>query len=226
MHILLTGASRGIGRGFAETVLEQGASLSVCARTPHSLDTLAAKGAHAQVLDVTDATAVQRWVTAAVAQHGPIDAVVNNAALLGPKATVADYSIDAWRQVMDVNVDGPFLVTKAAIPHLRLPGARLVVFTSYLGRHAIERFGAYCASKYAVEGLARLLHEELHDRGAISIAVDPGRVQSEMLKAAAETDDVSEHNTSKAAGAALWQLVQDLNREDSGKTHALFGQEL
>ncbi|MEC8024547.1 MAG: SDR family oxidoreductase, partial [Myxococcota bacterium] len=109
MHILLTGASRGIGRGFAETVLEQGASLSVCARTPHSLDTLAAKGAHAHVLDVTDATAVQRWVTAAVAQHGPIDAVVNNAALLGPKATVADYSIDAWRQVMDVNVDGPFL---------------------------------------------------------------------------------------------------------------------
>ena len=226
MHILLTGGSRGIGHAFAQVALRYGANLTVCARSAEPLQSLQAQGALAHALDVTDASAVSNWVQAGVAAHGPIDVVINNAALLGPKDRIEDYSVDAWRAVMDVNVDGPFIVARAALPHVRRPGARFIVFTSYLGRHAIERFGAYCASKFAVEGVARLIHEENHSEGVMSIAVDPGRVQSEMLKAAAETDDVSEHNTALSAGEALWRLIHDLTPAQSGTTLALFDQGL
>ena len=226
MHILLTGGSRGIGRAFADVVLRNGARLSVCARSTAPLQALKEQGAFTRALSVTDAPAVQAWIQDAVAEHGPIDAVVNNAAVLGPKARLETYSLDEWRTVMDVNVDGPFIVSQAALPHMVTPGGRLLVFTSYLGRHAIERFGAYCASKFAVEGLARLIHEENSSRGLLSVAVDPGRVQSEMLKAAAETDDVSECNTALMAGEALWSLITTMTPEQSGQTVALFGQEL
>lgn len=223
---MLTGGSRGIGRAFAQVALRSGARLTVCARSSEPLKILERDGAVTRALDVTDSAAVADWVQAGVSAHGPIDVVVNNAALLGPKSRLEDYPLDAWRSVMDVNVDGPFIVTQAALPHLVKQGGLFITFTSYLGRHAIERFGAYCASKFAVEGLVRLIHEEHSGRGVMSIAVDPGRVQSEMLKAAAETDDVSEHNTAHAAGEALLSLIQNMTPEKSGTTIGLFNQEL
>ena len=73
---------------------------------------------------------------------------------------------------------------------------------------------------------ARLIHEENSPQGLLSVAVDPGRVQSEMLKAAAETDDVSECNTALMAGEALWSLITTMTPERSGRTIALSGRNL
>ena len=223
LHIAITGASRGIGRALAVECASRGARLTVCARSEAPLqDVVATLGATGGVLDVRNALAVEAWLRSGVVRAGPIDVLVNNAALLGPKETLTDYPLEDWREVMDVNVNGAFVVTRAALPHMRRPGGIVLHMTSYLGLVALPRFGAYCASKFAVEGLARLVAEEHREDGLISCAVDPGMVQTDMLRAAAETDDVAEYPTAAEAAVAFANLIESLEAADSGQTRPLF----
>jgi len=221
-HIVITGASRGIGRALAQECARRGAHVSLCARSNSIQDLVSRLAAVGGVLDVRDPDAVGAWIEMAVRQFGPIDALVNNAGILGPKCEVAEYPVEQWREVLDINSTGPFVVTKAALPHLRRPGGLAVFLTSYLGRFALPRYGAYCASKFAVEGLARLVAEEHRSEGIVSCAIDPGMVQTEMLKAAAETDDVSEHPTTEQAAAAFADQLERLSANESGQTIPLF----
>ncbi len=219
-HIVITGASRGIGRALSYACVSAGARVSICARSQASLEQVAAEtSAVGGVLDVRSPDSVRTWIEAGIRQNGPIDCVVNNAAMLGPKQSVLEYPLETWREVIDINVSGVLVVSQACLPHLVRPGGALLHLTSYLGRNALPRYGAYCASKFAVEGLARLLHEEHHEsEGLISVCVDPGMVQTEMLKAAAETDDVSEHTPVDVAAAAFVRVIAGLEARHSGQT--------
>ena len=171
------------------------------------------------VVDVTDSDAVRNWLEAGLRANGPIDMVVNNAAILGPKSRLADYPIDEWRQVMDINVTGLFVVTRAVLPHMS-PGGILAHLTSFLGRNALPGFGAYCASKFGVEAIARLVaveHPEL-----VSLAVDPGKVATDMLRAAMESDDVSESPTPAEAATRFADLLERAGPALTGTTQSLF----
>ncbi len=214
-HVVITGGSRGIGAALADECARRGARVTTCARTATK-----ATAADRQTMrcDITDSESVAAFVRAAVDAHGPIDVLVNNAGLLGPKATLVDYPLDAWRQVFDVNATGTFLMTKAALPHMA-SGGLLAHVSSWLGRNAIERYGAYCASKFAVEGLARLVAEEHPE--LISIAIDPGMVQTQMLKAAQESDDVSGNPTPAEAAVAFANCLERATSSDSGQTLSL-----
>jgi len=222
-HIVVTGASRGIGRAVALACARAGARLSVCARSEAPLTELAATtGAVGAVVDVRDPVSVDNWLSTSVRQFGPIDVLINNAAILGPKAELADYPLADWQQVMTVNVDGCFVVARRALSDMRRPGGAMLFMTSYLGRHALPRFGAYCASKFAVEGLARLVHEEHSASGLISACVDPGMVGTDMLVAAQESDDLSGHPSPEQAGEAFVALIAGLETAQSGQTLDLF----
>ncbi|MFT5429989.1 MAG: NAD(P)-dependent dehydrogenase (short-subunit alcohol dehydrogenase family) [Myxococcota bacterium] len=222
-HVVITGASRGIGRGVAEACARAGARLTLCARSEGPLTELSSRlAAVGGILDVRDPSAVSDWLAAGVRQNGPIDVVFNNAALLGPKVELADYPLADWQQVMTVNVDGSFVVTQQALPHMKRPGGALIFMTSFLGRNAIPRFGAYCASKFAIEGLSRLVHEEHHAEGLISVCLDPGMVATDMLVAAQESDDVAAHPTPEAAGERFVQLIAGLTPAHSGQGISLF----
>jgi NAD(P)-dependent dehydrogenase (short-subunit alcohol dehydrogenase family) len=221
-HIVITGASRGIGKGAAMACAAAGARLTICARRQEALEPVAAAtGAVGGALDVRDEAAVETWLEAGVRHHGPIDALINNAAIIGPISPVSDYPLTMWREVMDINVAGPLVVTRKCLP--RMARHSLVLFlTSYLGRHALPGFGAYCASKFAVEGLTRLFAEEHRERGLVSVAVDPGMVQTDMLAVALQGGDVSEHPTPERAGAAFVRLLTSLDSEHTGTTVDLF----
>lgn len=221
----MTGASQGIGRALALECARRGARVSVCARSDEALTAVAAEVAGVGgVIDICDEHAVTTWLHAATSQSGPIDVLVNNAGMLGPKATLAEYPLDAWREVFEVNAVGTFVVTQAALPHMTRPGGIMAHVSSYLGRFALPRYGAYCASKFAVEGLARLVAEEHRDEGLISVAIDPGMVGTEMLKAAQESDDVSGAPTPAEAAIAFADLLERLGPDDTASTQSIFPQ--
>lgn len=92
----------------------------------------------------------------------------------------------------------------------------VIWLSSALGRIGVARYGAYCASKHAVEGLSKLAHAEYGDRGLISVTVAPGMVQTEMLKAALGVEDVSQHTSPDQVGEAFARLFSVLSAEHSG----------
>src|SRR4051812_44744046 len=121
---LVTGASQGLGRALALAFAEKGARLVVNARGEESIRPVAAEAeeAGAEVLavaaGVSKGTNVEGLIGEAVGRFGRIDVLVNNAGLLGPRVAIEEYPEDEWRSVIDANLTGPFLVSKAAIPHM------------------------------------------------------------------------------------------------------------
>lgn len=220
-HVVITGASKGIGRALATECARRGARLTLCARTESAIDSLASEVAGlGGVVDVRDSHAVDAWLESGERHFGPIDVLVNNAAILGPIGPLADYPVEAFRDVLDVNVAGLFVVTRCALPRMSRPGGVLAHLTSFLGRNALPGYGAYCASKFAVEGIARLVAVEHED--LISCCVDPGMVQTDMLRAATSMDDVSEFPTAAEAASRFADLLERLDSGDTGTTQPLF----
>lgn len=225
-HILITGASRGLGRALALVCHQRGARLSVCARSSEPLLELASQTrALGAALDVSDSDAVSRWIAAAVSQYGPIHAVINNAALLGPMVPLKDYPAKTFSRLLDVNIHGAFVVTQTALPHMVRPGGIFCQMTSFLGHNALPNYGAYCVSKFGLEGLTYLLAAEHGEEGLISCAVDPGRVQSQMLQAALGQDDVTEFTPADEAAHTLADLLEKLSSQDNGKLIELYPQD-
>lgn len=217
-HIVVTGVSRGIGRALTDCLAGRGAKLTVCARDQESMTIL---DAHPNILgralSINQRAAVQSWIADGVAASGPIDVLINNVGMLGPMMPMDDYPPDQWQQVLETNLMGTFHVVQAALPHVVRPGGIMLHVSSYLGRHGLENYGAYCVSKFGIEGMAQILAEEHRHEGIISCAIDPGMVQTEMLRAAMGTDDVSEHHTPEQAADAFIHILQDLTLEDSGR---------
>ena len=201
----------------ARACLAAGDRVSVCARTASALEPLAADGIFARGVDIRDEGAVAGWLAAACDRHGPIDILLNNAGALGPRCPLDAYPLEALRNVLDVNVVGTFVVSRAALPHLRRPGALLLHVSSYGGRHGLAAYAGYAAAKFGVEGLAQVLAEELREAGVTSCAVDPGMVQTEMLRAALGTDDVAEHTLPEQAAAGFLRMMAAVGIERSGE---------
>lgn len=122
--ILISGASRGLGAALARRYVEEGAAVSLCARSEELEDVRAGlrdhgEGCLAVRADVTVQEDVDRWIEATAGRFGEIHALVNNASILGPRASIEAYPADAWRDVLEANLTGAFRCARAAIPHLR-----------------------------------------------------------------------------------------------------------
>ncbi len=122
---LITGGSRGIGRAIAEAYARQGAQVFICARDEKNLraaiDEMQKSGGEIAGLagDVGNQEDVQRIVSAAVERYGAIHILVNNASILGPRETIANYPPAAWEEVLRINLTGLFLMTRAVLPAMR-----------------------------------------------------------------------------------------------------------
>src|ERR687898_3220754 len=176
---LITGASQGLGRALALAFAREGARVAINARSEGSIGPVAEEaedtGAEALPLaaDVSKGADVERMVSETVERFGGIDVLVNNAGLLGPRVRIEEYPEDDWRSVLDANITGPFLVSKAAIPHMR-EGASVINVTSGVSIEGRVEWGAYSVSKFGLEGLTQILAAELAGRGIRVNAVDPG----------------------------------------------------
>lgn len=221
---LITGASQGLGRALALAYAKEGASLVVNSRSEESIRPVAeeVEGLGAEVLavaaDVSKGEDARRLVDEAVGGFGGIDVLVNNAGLLGPRVAIEDYPEVEWRRVIDANLTGPYLVSKAAIPHLR-EGASIINVVSGVSVEGRAEWGAYSVSKFGMEGLSQILAAELEGRGIRSNAVDPGGMRTDMRAAAYPEEDPQTRITPEENTAVFLYLASD---ESGGVTGRRF----
>lgn len=196
--IIVTGASRGLGAATARILAQMGARVVVTARSAVPLDALteeiraAGGSAFAVAGDITAPNTSQRIVAAAMEQFGCVDAVVNNAGMLIPLARLENADSEAWLRNLNVNIIGPLLLTREALPHLREAKGRVINVSSGAAVKAITGWGAYCVSKAALNHFNLML---AHEEPAITaIALRPGMIDTTMQgtlreKGASQMDD-------------------------------------
>jgi NAD(P)-dependent dehydrogenase (short-subunit alcohol dehydrogenase family) len=189
-RIVITGGSRGLGAALAHELAGRGARLALVARGQDALEAVARSvpgEAHAIAADVGDKDAVYAIAGTAAALLGGVDVVIHDASTLGavPLRMLADTACEDLEEVLAVNVVGPFRLTKALVGPMLLRGAGLVVHVSSdAATSAYPRWGAYGASKAALDHLARIWAAELEGTGVRVLGVDPGEMDTEMHAAA------------------------------------------
>lgn len=219
---LITGASQGLGRALALAYAKEGASLVVNSRSEESIRPVAeeAESLGAEVLavaaDVSNSADVERMVESAVERFGGLDVLVNNAGVLGPRVAIEEYPEDEWRRVIDANLTGPFLVSKAAIPHLR-EGGSIINVVSGVSVEGRAGWGAYSVSKFGLEGLSQILAAELADRNVRSNAVDPGGMRTSMRAAAYPEEDPMTRITPEENVGVFLYLASDESKGVTGE---------
>ncbi len=220
--VMITGASRGLGRALALACAEEGANLVINSRDASSLDPVVeeAEDAGAEVLavaaEVSKSEDVERLVNSAAERFGRIDVLVNNAGLLGPRVPIAEYPEDEWRKVLEANLTGPFLLAKAAIPHMP-EGGSIINVTSGVSIEGRPRWGAYSVSKFGVEGLTQILAAELEERGIRANSVDPGGMRTEMRAAAYPDEDPMTRITPEENTGVFLYLASDESEGITGE---------
>lgn len=180
---LVTGAGRGIGRAVALALGREGARVALVARTATQLDEVAdevrAAGGEALTLpgDLCDPRFPAAAVEAAVAAHGRLQVLVNNAGV-GAFAPLAETSDETWERVIGTNLSAVFRLTRAALPHLTRGGGHVFMVSSLAGSNAIAHMSAYCASKAALDHLAACLMLEVRQQGVKVTTLAPGSVDT------------------------------------------------
>jgi NAD(P)-dependent dehydrogenase (short-subunit alcohol dehydrogenase family) len=174
MRILITGAARAIGRATAEELIARGHDVVATARDPKLLADL--DGARVHPLDVTDDASVATCLDAV----GELDAVVNNAAIIGD-GPLEDYPVDQFRRVLETNVVGALRMIQGVVPAWRVRGSGVIVnVSSVQGRVATPLAGPYATSKHALEGMSESLHYELKHFGIRIVIIEPGFIAPGM----------------------------------------------
>jgi NAD(P)-dependent dehydrogenase (short-subunit alcohol dehydrogenase family) len=181
--ILVTGASRGIGAATAGHLLKRGCRVALAARALKNLQAVVSEAAGGDMLlplagDVAQASDCRQMVADTVDRFGRLDALINNAGILGPVARLADAPAGAWQYNLAVTLMGPFYLAQAAIPRLRTTRGRIVNVSSGAAVKAIQGWSAYCVAKAGLTHLTRLIAAEEPD--IITVALRPGVVDTAM----------------------------------------------
>src|SRR5215207_7294855 len=211
---IITGASRGLGLALARALAERGWNLVLDARGGDALATVAEELADSTEVvavtgDVADEAHRAELVEAARALGGP-DLLVNNASLLGPspQPKLADYPLDAFEAVYEVNVTAPLGLIQLALPLLvQSPQGRILNVTSDAGVEAYEGWGGYGSSKAALEHLSKVLAAE-HPQLRVWW-VDPGDMNTQMHQEAFPGEDISDRPPPEASVPGLLRLLED-----------------
>ncbi len=220
---LITGGSAGLGAALARRFAEEGAAVSICGRRDGPIQAICAKITETGgrclgvVADVTDPDDIARWLSLAQAELGPIDALVNNASVLGDKVAVEEYDLDTWRTVIEVNLTGAFVCAKAVVPHLRETRGSLINVSSGVGDHGRPYWGAYCVSKNGLEAMSELMAGELADDEIRVNVVDPGSMRTSMRAAAYPEEDPLTLPEPYGVTHVFVYLASDRSREVTGE---------
>lgn len=190
--VMITGASKGLGRALTLALAKEGVRLAICARGEMLLRKIEKEvlSLGAEVIavqaDVADIRDVNRFVSIVEEGFGRVDVLINNASIFGPgPALLSDYPEHDFTEVLRVNVVNPFLVTKRVLPGMLIRNkGRIFNLTSEAGKTGFAEWGAYGISKFAIEGLTQTWADELQDTGVSVSMVDPGEMNTEMHRVA------------------------------------------
>ena len=183
---LVTGASRGIGRAIALRLAHLGARVAICGRNAQALAAVEAEmkksgsPVYTQIADVSQSNDVTALVEKTTAALGPISILVNNAGigLFGPAHEKTE---NDWDRVLNTNLKGVFLVSRAVAPSMIQRGAGDIInISSLAGRNAFAGGGIYCASKWGLQGLSACMAEDLREHGIRVSVICPGSVATEF----------------------------------------------
>jgi NAD(P)-dependent dehydrogenase (short-subunit alcohol dehydrogenase family) len=193
---LITGASSGFGRAIADAALERGDAVVATARRAESLSDLQGRErAHVVSLDVTDAVEREAAIADALERFGRIDVLVNNAGRTQVGA-VEETTDEELRALFDLHFFAPAALTRAVLPHMRRQGGGAIVqMSSVGGQITAPGFGAYCATKFALEGLTQTLRDEVAGFGIHTLIVEPGAFRTGLFRpqAAYESAEMPEY---------------------------------
>ncbi|MFN3976400.1 MAG: SDR family oxidoreductase [Aquificaceae bacterium] len=190
---IVTGGSKGIGRAVVERLLKEGWEVCTCSRKEEDLIRLkqemgSPKGLHVKACDVGDRRSAKEFIAFCVERLKRIDLLVNNASILGERLSIEEYPEEVWEDVIRVNINGVFYITKYALPYMR-EGSIIINLSSGAGKRPAPYWGAYAVSKFGVEGFSLLLAEELKDKGIRVYALNPGATRTQMRAKAYPQED-------------------------------------
>jgi 3-oxoacyl-[acyl-carrier protein] reductase len=183
---VVTGGARGIGYAIAERFLASGAAVMLWDRDERALEQASAalRGGRlgTAIADVTDEGAIDAAVAKTLAVLGGWDILVNNAGIAGPNKPTWDYTPAEWRRVIDIDLTGPFLCARAAVPHMRAGNyGRIVNIASVAGKEGNPNAPAYSAAKAGLIGFTKSLGKELADTGIRVNCVTPAAAKTEIF---------------------------------------------
>jgi len=182
---VVTGGAQGFGRAIAERFVASGARVAIwdvdqvfAQRTANELG----NGTRSYGLDVSDLPSVEKARNATLKDFGKIDILVNNAGVAGANATVWDTAVEEWRRVMRINLDGPFVCSKAVVPHMiSQKYGRIVNIASIAGKEGNPNAAHYSASKAGVIALTKSLGKELASYDIAVNAVTPAAAKTAIF---------------------------------------------
>lgn len=183
---LVTGGASGIGRAVVDRLVREQARVAVWDIDSAKLQSL--RDAHGEAVlaaqvDVRDDEGIQRAMAEAVSHWGGLDVLVNAAGIVGPNGPFWQTTPEQWRRVMDINLNGCFLVARAACPHLIARGwGRIVNVASVTANEGPRDLGPYAASKAGVVGLTKSMGKDLAGTGVLANAVTPALIATELLQ--------------------------------------------
>jgi NAD(P)-dependent dehydrogenase (short-subunit alcohol dehydrogenase family) len=200
--VAVTGASSGIGRAVALTCAKHGANVILIGRNSRKLEVVHAEIETAggpepiiALLDLEKALAkdYDQLADAVMERYGRLDGLLHNAGLLGAVSPIEHYDVPTWCRVMHVNVTAAFALTQVLLPALKRSVDASVIFTaSGVGRRGRAYWGAYAASKFALEGLSQVLSSELEGITAVRVnTLNPGKVRTMMRRTAYPAEDIN-----------------------------------
>ncbi len=195
---LVTGGGTGIGKAIGDALAKNGARVAVASRNPAHLKGVAAKGGSLLPIemDIKNKAQVQKEIAKIVEEWGPIDILVNNAGISG-LTRIDDADDSRWRDIVETNLVGTYLVTKEVLRSMKNnANGRIVNVSSVLGKFGVPGYSAYCATKHGMIGFTRALALEVVGRGITVNAICPGWVETEMARQGIEESAAFEGITS------------------------------
>lgn len=183
--VVITGATRGLGRAMAEEFIRLGHTVLGCGRSGKEIDRLRkVHGAPHDFypVDVASDTAVKSWASLVLTSHGVPDLILNNAGVINANARLWEIEAREFDEVMNTNLRGVANVVRHFVPAMveRKSGV-IINMSSGWGRSADAEVAPYCATKWAVEGLTQSLSQELPS-GMAAVALNPGMINTDMLR--------------------------------------------
>jgi len=205
---LVTGGGTGIGKAIAEALAGRGARVAAASRNPAHLKFAHGGGSMMAVeMDVRDKAQVQAGVAKIRESWGPVDILINNAGISG-LTTMDDPDDRRWRDIIETNLTGSYLVTKEVLKYMKDDaGGRVINVSSVLGKFGVPGYAAYCSAKHGIIGFTRAVALEVVGRGITVNAICPGWVETEMARQGIEESAAFEGITPEAFRKRAVEMV-------------------
>jgi meso-butanediol dehydrogenase/(S,S)-butanediol dehydrogenase/diacetyl reductase len=201
---LVTGGRSGIGRAIARRLHDEGATVLTAQRGPDDeYDSIPA--------DFSDTASPDRVIAEVIERAGRLDVLVNNAGML-QEAAVEDMSLEDWQCNLTVNLTAPFLMIRAALPHLRATRGSIVNVGSTEGLGANPHHASYCATKAGLHGLTRAVAVDHGHEGIRCNAVAPGWIDTESTLSSSRTCRIGPHSAATSGASTRWPVPASRRR--------------